>query len=216
MKERGADLTIFSPRASFMAHHIGDFSVSSTWASICNELCYRVSKLFPRQLHRRGDAAAEPGRRSEDLHPGARALRQGVRLRRHQSQSRSVRRPLDEPAADRPPLVSDLRKDGRIRHPGDGACLDQLQPVLPHHRRALHQRRHDRGHAVHPGRPVQGFPDAALRRPAWRRRGALPLGPLSRTGAGTEEAAAQRPSAQERFLRHLRLSPAGQSTCWPG
>ena len=25
MKQRGADLTIFSPRASFMAHHIGDF-----------------------------------------------------------------------------------------------------------------------------------------------------------------------------------------------
>jgi len=47
MNERGLDLTIFSPRASFMAHHIGDFNVSSTWASICNELCYRVSTLFP-------------------------------------------------------------------------------------------------------------------------------------------------------------------------
>ena len=47
MKERGSDLTIFSPRASFMAHHIGDFEVSSTWAAICNELCCRVSKLFP-------------------------------------------------------------------------------------------------------------------------------------------------------------------------
>ena len=48
MKEgRGADLTIFSPRASFMAHHIGDFAISSTWVSICNELCYRVSKIFP-------------------------------------------------------------------------------------------------------------------------------------------------------------------------
>src|SRR6201986_4013216 len=47
MKERGSDLTIFSPRASFMAHHIGDFAISSTWASICNELCYRVSELFP-------------------------------------------------------------------------------------------------------------------------------------------------------------------------
>ena len=30
MKERGSDLTIFSPRASFMAHHIGDFETSST------------------------------------------------------------------------------------------------------------------------------------------------------------------------------------------
>ncbi|MGH8118628.1 MAG: amidohydrolase family protein [Rhodanobacteraceae bacterium] len=47
MRERGADLTIFSPRASFMAHHIGDFQVSSTWAGICNELCYRVTTLFP-------------------------------------------------------------------------------------------------------------------------------------------------------------------------
>src|SRR5215475_2924837 len=47
MKERGSDLTLFSPRASFMAHHIGDFEVSSTWAAICNELCHRVSELFP-------------------------------------------------------------------------------------------------------------------------------------------------------------------------
>ncbi len=30
MKERGSDLTIFSPRASFMAHHIGDFQTSAT------------------------------------------------------------------------------------------------------------------------------------------------------------------------------------------
>jgi len=47
MNARGSDLTIFSPRASFMAHHIGDFQVSSTWAAICNELVYRVSQLFP-------------------------------------------------------------------------------------------------------------------------------------------------------------------------
>ena len=47
MQQRGLDLTIFSPRASFMAHHIGDFQVSSTWSAICNELCYRVSQLFP-------------------------------------------------------------------------------------------------------------------------------------------------------------------------
>jgi 4-oxalmesaconate hydratase len=47
MTERGIDLTIFSPRASFMAHHIGDFNTSATWAAINNELCYRVSQLFP-------------------------------------------------------------------------------------------------------------------------------------------------------------------------
>ena len=47
MDERGIDLTIFSPRASFMAHHIGGFETSAAWASICNELCHRVSTLFP-------------------------------------------------------------------------------------------------------------------------------------------------------------------------
>ena len=36
MRERGSDLTIFSPRASFMAHYIGDFEVSQAWAAICN------------------------------------------------------------------------------------------------------------------------------------------------------------------------------------
>ncbi|OWT67964.1 MULTISPECIES: amidohydrolase family protein [unclassified Achromobacter] len=47
MQERGSDLTIFSPRASFMAHHIGDLQTSLTWAAICNELCHRVAALFP-------------------------------------------------------------------------------------------------------------------------------------------------------------------------
>jgi 4-oxalmesaconate hydratase len=47
MRDRGIDLTVFSPRASFMAHHIGDFRVSETWSRICNDLCYRVSQLFP-------------------------------------------------------------------------------------------------------------------------------------------------------------------------
>jgi 4-oxalmesaconate hydratase len=47
MKQRGSDLTIFSPRASFMAHHVGGFETSAAWAAICNELCHRVSRLFP-------------------------------------------------------------------------------------------------------------------------------------------------------------------------
>ena len=50
MKERGIDVTIFSPQASFMTHHIGDFNTSATWAAICNELCYRVTQLFPKNF----------------------------------------------------------------------------------------------------------------------------------------------------------------------
>ncbi|MEV4954807.1 amidohydrolase family protein [Paenarthrobacter nitroguajacolicus] len=50
MNERGSDITVFSPRASFMAHHIGDLAVSETWARICNDLCARVSELYPERF----------------------------------------------------------------------------------------------------------------------------------------------------------------------
>lgn len=47
LRERGADMTIFSPRASGMAHHIGDEAVSKTWTQMCNDLIYRVTNLYP-------------------------------------------------------------------------------------------------------------------------------------------------------------------------
>jgi len=47
LKERGADMTIFSPRASGMAHHIGDEAVSKSWTTICNDMIARVVSLFP-------------------------------------------------------------------------------------------------------------------------------------------------------------------------
>ncbi|MGW2094584.1 amidohydrolase family protein [Promicromonospora sukumoe] len=47
MDERGIDVTVFSPRASFMAHHVGDLATSTAWARICNDLCARVAGLYP-------------------------------------------------------------------------------------------------------------------------------------------------------------------------
>jgi 4-oxalmesaconate hydratase len=47
LKERGADMTIFSPRASAMAPHIGDQGVAAAWATHCNDLIYRVTQLYP-------------------------------------------------------------------------------------------------------------------------------------------------------------------------
>lgn len=46
-RERGTDLTIFSPRASFMAHHVGTAETSAAWASLCNETLHRVVDLHP-------------------------------------------------------------------------------------------------------------------------------------------------------------------------
>jgi 4-oxalmesaconate hydratase len=44
---RGADLTLFSPRASGMGHHIGNESVSSVWTRVSNDLVKRVVELYP-------------------------------------------------------------------------------------------------------------------------------------------------------------------------
>ena len=47
LRERGADMTIFSPRASAMAHHLGDRAVSEQWTMACNNPIKRVVDLFP-------------------------------------------------------------------------------------------------------------------------------------------------------------------------
>jgi 4-oxalmesaconate hydratase len=46
-RERGSDVTIFSPRASAMAHHIGDATTSRHWTEHCNDLIHRVCHLYP-------------------------------------------------------------------------------------------------------------------------------------------------------------------------
>ncbi|MEC8595521.1 MAG: amidohydrolase family protein, partial [SAR324 cluster bacterium] len=45
IRERGADMTIFSPRASAMAHHLGDEAVSQSWTRACNDMIKRVVDL---------------------------------------------------------------------------------------------------------------------------------------------------------------------------
>jgi 4-oxalmesaconate hydratase len=47
LRERGADMTIFSPRASAMAHHVGNASVSKGWAGVNNDLIKRCVDLYP-------------------------------------------------------------------------------------------------------------------------------------------------------------------------
>ncbi|HTQ92860.1 MAG TPA: amidohydrolase family protein [Streptosporangiaceae bacterium] len=47
MDERGIDVTIFSPRASAMEHHVGDEAVSQRWAEVSNDLIARVVRLYP-------------------------------------------------------------------------------------------------------------------------------------------------------------------------
>jgi len=46
-KERGSDVTLFSPIAGMMAHHYGDEETSRQWTRTANELIHRVCTLFP-------------------------------------------------------------------------------------------------------------------------------------------------------------------------
>jgi len=49
-RERGTDVTIFSPRASAMAHHLGSEKTSQDWSRICNDLIHRICRLFPQNF----------------------------------------------------------------------------------------------------------------------------------------------------------------------
>ncbi len=49
-RERGTSLTIFSPRAMGMGHHIGAEAISKYWSEQCNELIHRVCTLYPKNF----------------------------------------------------------------------------------------------------------------------------------------------------------------------
>jgi len=49
-RERGTDVTLFSPRAAGMGHHIGDATTSAHWSRACNDLIHRVCTLYPRNF----------------------------------------------------------------------------------------------------------------------------------------------------------------------
>ena len=47
IRERGADMTLFSPRASGMAPHVGDERAALGWARVNNDLIKRCVDLYP-------------------------------------------------------------------------------------------------------------------------------------------------------------------------
>jgi len=49
-RERGSDVTFFSPRAGSMEHHVGDARTSADWSRVCNDLIHRACALYPRNF----------------------------------------------------------------------------------------------------------------------------------------------------------------------
>lgn len=60
-RERGSDLTIFSPRAAGMAHHVGTESISQEWSRVSNDLIHRVCSLRPDNFAAVGQLPQFPG-----------------------------------------------------------------------------------------------------------------------------------------------------------
>jgi 4-oxalmesaconate hydratase len=46
-QERGSDLTLFSPIAGLMSHHLGNERTSLEWAEVSNNLVKRVTEIYP-------------------------------------------------------------------------------------------------------------------------------------------------------------------------
>jgi len=60
-RERGCDLTVFSPRASGMAHHVGTEAIGMQWARVCNDLIHRICALLPENFAGVGQLPQFPG-----------------------------------------------------------------------------------------------------------------------------------------------------------
>ncbi|GLQ74745.1 amidohydrolase family protein [Vibrio penaeicida] len=73
--ERGSHVTIFSPRASWMGHHIGNQTTSKYWSEHCNDLIYRITQLYPKNFI---GAAQLPQSPNSDLKASAAELERCV------------------------------------------------------------------------------------------------------------------------------------------
>jgi 4-oxalmesaconate hydratase len=60
-KDRGSDLTIFSPRAGGMAHHVGSEEISRAWSTVSNDLIHRICTLLPDSFVPVGQLPQFPG-----------------------------------------------------------------------------------------------------------------------------------------------------------
>jgi 4-oxalmesaconate hydratase len=60
-KDRGSDLTVFSPRAAGMAHHVGTEATSQEWTRMCNDIIHRICTLLPNNFIGVGQLPQHPG-----------------------------------------------------------------------------------------------------------------------------------------------------------
>jgi 4,5-dihydroxyphthalate decarboxylase len=103
-KERGSDLTLFSPIAGLMSHHLGNERTSLEWAGL-ERPGARVTDMYPDNFAPVCQLPQSP-RAAQELDSRAAPHRRGDGLRRLQPEPGPERRLLDRHADHRPRVVS--------------------------------------------------------------------------------------------------------------
>ena len=191
-KERGTDVTIFSPRASGMGHHVGDESVSLEWTQICNDLIHRCVSLYPKNFI------------------GVCQLPQSLNVPPKNS-AKELERCVNElgfvgcnlnpdPSGgyfNSPPLTD------KWWYPLYEKMVELDVPGMVHVSGCANPAMHTTGSYYLNADTMafmqfilsdlfKDFPQAAADHPAWRRRDAVPLGPLPRARAQQQQGRADR------------------------
>ena len=207
LKERGADMTIFSPRASAMSPHVGDQSVAVQWAQVCNNLIARVVALYP------------------DIFAGVCMLSQSPEADMSSSIAELERcvgmgfigcNLNPDPGGGKfshPPLTD------RYWYPFYEKMVELDVPAMIHVSGSCNPAMHATGAyyiaadtiafmQLIEGNLFKDFPDFALYHPAWWWRSALPLGTVSRPCRYVETTRSFGASDEQCLFRYLRLSSA--------
>ncbi len=206
-RERGTDVTIFSPRASYMAHHVGDFETSRAWSEICNELVHRVCSLYPDNFVGVCQLPQSPGVRPETCIP---------ELERCVEEFGFVGCNLNpDPSGGHwrePPLTD------RWWYPLYEKMVELNVPAMVHVSTSCNACFHTTGaHYLNADTTAFmqfltsdlfiDFPTLKFIIPHGGGAAPLPLGTLPWPRARYEAPAAEGAAAEERVLRHLRLPP---------
>jgi 4-oxalmesaconate hydratase len=195
-RERGTDLTIFSPRASFMAHHIGNALTSSDWSRICNDLIHRACALYPKNFAGVCQLPQSPGVPPQSCVPELeRCVKELGFIGCNLNPDPSGGHWRDPPLTDRwwYPLYEkmvELEVPAMVHvSTSCNACF--------HTTGAHYQRRHHGVHAIPRRRPVPRFPTLKFIIPHAAAR-ALPLGRFRGLAQDMK-----RPPLQEHLLRNV-------------
>ena len=183
-RERGTDLTIFSPRAGGMGHHIGNETTSRHWSEICNDLIHRVCTLYPENFIGVCQLPQSPGVPPKSCIP---------ELERCVNELGFIGCNLNpDPSGGYwtdPPLTD------KWWYPLYEKLVELDVPAMVHVSASCNPNFHYTGaHYINADTTAfmqfiqsdlfQDFPTLQIHHPARRRRGAVPLGPLPRDRAG--------------------------------